>query len=175
MLDRDGGLVRGTLDVLILKALSWGPRHGYAVAEWVKTVMGKKPRQEATGHARFPPGILDVPWLVAPRHGAGRRSGGDEHGCRCALFRRLPDERERAQSLQGCRIHVTRQVGHDRPRHQCVRGDTLAGLATRDLDREQDICGLRLPVGAQRIVGAIAEVNVVEDDRRSYLLTKRSK
>lgn len=38
MLDPDGGLVRGTLDVLILKALSWGPRHGYAVAEWIRTV-----------------------------------------------------------------------------------------------------------------------------------------
>jgi len=35
MLDPDGGVVRGTLDVLILKALSWGPRHGYAVAEWI--------------------------------------------------------------------------------------------------------------------------------------------
>ena len=33
--DPDGGVVRGTLDVLILKALSWGPRHGYAVAEWI--------------------------------------------------------------------------------------------------------------------------------------------
>ena len=31
-------LLRGTLDVLILKALSWGPRHGYAVAEWVRMV-----------------------------------------------------------------------------------------------------------------------------------------
>ena len=38
MIDTDGGLLRGTLDVLILKALSWGPRHGYAVAEWVRTV-----------------------------------------------------------------------------------------------------------------------------------------
>jgi PadR family transcriptional regulator len=38
MLDPEGGLVRGTLDVLVLKALTWGPRHGYAVAEWVKTV-----------------------------------------------------------------------------------------------------------------------------------------
>jgi transcriptional regulator len=38
MLDPDGGLLRGTLDVLILKALSWGPRHGYAVAEWIKAV-----------------------------------------------------------------------------------------------------------------------------------------
>ena len=26
----------GTLDVLILKALSWGPLHGYAVAEWIE-------------------------------------------------------------------------------------------------------------------------------------------
>jgi transcriptional regulator len=38
MLDSEGGLLRGTLDVLILKALSWGPRHGYAVAEWVRMV-----------------------------------------------------------------------------------------------------------------------------------------
>lgn len=38
MLNPDGGLVRGTLDVLILKALSWGPRHGYAVAEWIRGV-----------------------------------------------------------------------------------------------------------------------------------------
>ena len=38
MLTPDGGLLRGTLDVLILKALSWGPRHGYAVAEWIRTV-----------------------------------------------------------------------------------------------------------------------------------------
>lgn len=29
-------LVQGTLDVLILKALSWGPRHGYAVARWIE-------------------------------------------------------------------------------------------------------------------------------------------
>ncbi len=28
-------LLQGTLDVLILKTLSWGPRHGYAIARWV--------------------------------------------------------------------------------------------------------------------------------------------
>ena len=38
MLDRDGGLLRGTLDLLILKSLCWGPRHGYAVAEWIKSI-----------------------------------------------------------------------------------------------------------------------------------------
>ena len=28
--------LHGTLDGLILKALSWGPRHGYGVAQWIK-------------------------------------------------------------------------------------------------------------------------------------------
>jgi transcriptional regulator len=29
-------LLRGTLDALVLKALNWGPRHGYGVAAWIK-------------------------------------------------------------------------------------------------------------------------------------------
>jgi transcriptional regulator len=29
-------LLQGTLDVLILKTLSWGPRHGYGVAKWLE-------------------------------------------------------------------------------------------------------------------------------------------
>ena len=29
--------LHGTLDVLILKTLSWGPRHGYAIARWLET------------------------------------------------------------------------------------------------------------------------------------------
>ena len=31
----DLDLLQGTLDVLVLKTLSWGPRHGYAVARWI--------------------------------------------------------------------------------------------------------------------------------------------
>jgi transcriptional regulator len=30
-------ILRGTLDVLILKALSWGPSHGYDVARWIQS------------------------------------------------------------------------------------------------------------------------------------------
>lgn len=30
-------ILRGTLDLLILKALSWGPAHGYTVAKWVES------------------------------------------------------------------------------------------------------------------------------------------
>jgi PadR family transcriptional regulator PadR len=29
-------ILRGTLDLLILKSLSWGPAHGYAVARWIQ-------------------------------------------------------------------------------------------------------------------------------------------
>jgi len=29
-------LLHGTLDVLILKTLTWGARHGYAIAEWIE-------------------------------------------------------------------------------------------------------------------------------------------
>jgi PadR family transcriptional regulator PadR len=32
--------LRGTLDVLILKTLTWGPRHGYAVARWLEESTG---------------------------------------------------------------------------------------------------------------------------------------
>ena len=31
-------LLQGTLDVLVLKTLSWGPMHGYAVARWLQQV-----------------------------------------------------------------------------------------------------------------------------------------
>ena len=32
----DLDLLRGTLDLLVLKALTWGPRHGYAVTAWIR-------------------------------------------------------------------------------------------------------------------------------------------
>lgn len=28
-------LIRGTLDVLVLKALSWGPMHGFEITQWL--------------------------------------------------------------------------------------------------------------------------------------------
>src|SRR4051812_14756639 len=34
------GLVSGTLDLLVLRTLNWGPRHGFAIAKWIKTNSG---------------------------------------------------------------------------------------------------------------------------------------
>jgi PadR family transcriptional regulator PadR len=36
MADRELELLQGTLDVLVLKSLMFGPRHGYAVARWIR-------------------------------------------------------------------------------------------------------------------------------------------
>jgi transcriptional regulator len=32
----DTDLLQGTLDALVLKTLSWGSRHGYAIARWLE-------------------------------------------------------------------------------------------------------------------------------------------
>ena len=36
MTDKQLRLLKGTFDVLILKTLSWGPAHGYAISRWLK-------------------------------------------------------------------------------------------------------------------------------------------
>jgi transcriptional regulator len=33
--------LHGTLDLLVLKTLSWGPAHGYAVARWIEQLTGE--------------------------------------------------------------------------------------------------------------------------------------
>src|SRR5215470_648830 len=33
-------MIQGTLDVLILRGLTWGPKHGYAVARWIEQTSG---------------------------------------------------------------------------------------------------------------------------------------
>lgn len=34
--DKQGELLQGTLDLLILKTLTRGPKHGYAIVEWIQ-------------------------------------------------------------------------------------------------------------------------------------------
>jgi len=33
-------LLQGTLGVLLLKSLSWGPMHGYGIARWIEQISG---------------------------------------------------------------------------------------------------------------------------------------
>jgi PadR family transcriptional regulator, regulatory protein PadR len=34
-------ILLGTLDVLVLKTLSWGPSHGYGIARWIRESSGQ--------------------------------------------------------------------------------------------------------------------------------------
>lgn len=36
MANPESDLLRSSLDLLILKALGWGPKHGYAISEWIE-------------------------------------------------------------------------------------------------------------------------------------------
>ena len=36
MRDNELDLLQGTLDLLVLKTLAWGPSHGYAIARWIR-------------------------------------------------------------------------------------------------------------------------------------------
>src|SRR6476659_7607848 len=53
-------LLQGTLDLLILKTLSWGPAHGCAVAGWIETLTGEVLR-------------VGVGWLCPPPHRLAER------------------------------------------------------------------------------------------------------
>jgi transcriptional regulator len=65
-------LVRGTFDLLILKALSWGPMHGLGVLRWLETTT--RDRLQIEEGALYPAlhrleqrGWLDAEWGVTER------------------------------------------------------------------------------------------------------------
>jgi PadR family transcriptional regulator PadR len=35
--NKESGLLQGTLELLVLKTLSWGPMHGYGIAKWIES------------------------------------------------------------------------------------------------------------------------------------------
>ncbi len=62
-------LLKGTLDVLILKTLSWGPSHGYAVSKSIRTQTSERFNVEEG--ALYPAlrrlekkGMLEAEWVL---------------------------------------------------------------------------------------------------------------
>jgi PadR family transcriptional regulator, regulatory protein PadR len=43
---KESGLLQGTLELLVLKTLSWGPMHGYGIASWIESATGDVLRVE---------------------------------------------------------------------------------------------------------------------------------
>jgi len=63
-------LLRGTLDMLVLKALAWGPRHGYAVTAWIRDTTGEELRVEdaalyASLHRLAARGWVETEWGIS--------------------------------------------------------------------------------------------------------------
>lgn len=46
MADSKSDRLRGTLELLVLRTLAWGPRHGYAIARWLAETTQEKLRIE---------------------------------------------------------------------------------------------------------------------------------
>lgn len=81
-------LLQGTLDVLILKALSWGPLHGYAIVRWIGRTTEDVLRIEEGAlypalHRMERRGWIEAEWGISEKN-------------RKAKFYRLTDEGRRA-------------------------------------------------------------------------------
>ena len=69
---QDLELVRGTLDLLILKTLSWGSMHGLAILQWIEGVTGQRLTIEEGAlypalHRMERKGWLDAEWGVSDK------------------------------------------------------------------------------------------------------------
>ncbi len=69
-------LIQGTLDVLVLKALSDGPLHGYGVVDWIREVTDDRLQIDdgalyTSLHRMEKRGWLEPEWGVSPK---GRRA-----------------------------------------------------------------------------------------------------
>jgi PadR family transcriptional regulator, regulatory protein PadR len=72
----DLDLIRGTLDLLLLKTLSWGPMHGLAALQWIERTTNQKLQVEEGAlypalHRLEEKGWLDAEWGHTDR---GRRA-----------------------------------------------------------------------------------------------------
>jgi PadR family transcriptional regulator PadR len=80
-------LFQGTLDMLVLKALSWGPNHGYGVARWLERSTDEALRVEE--------GSLYPALHRLARRGWVRSEWGISDNNRRAKFYSLTDEGSR--------------------------------------------------------------------------------
>ncbi len=79
-------VVRGTLDVLILRALSWGAQHGYAVSQWIREQTDEELLVE---EGALYPALYRMEakgWIVA-------EWGASEHNRRAKYYVLTPDGR----------------------------------------------------------------------------------
>jgi PadR family transcriptional regulator, regulatory protein PadR len=87
MFAKDSGLLQGTLEMLVLKTLTWGPMHGYGIASWIESATGDVLRVEE--------GSLYPALYRMARKGWIRGELGTSENNRRAKFYHLTPEGER--------------------------------------------------------------------------------
>ena len=70
---QDLDLLQGTLDVMILKALSWGAMHGFGVAKWIRQTTDDVLQIEDSAlypalHRMEHRGLIDAEWGITPNN-----------------------------------------------------------------------------------------------------------
>ena len=88
----NSGLLQGTLELLVLKTLSWGPMHGYGIASWIEGATGDVLRVEE--------GSLYPALYRMTRKGWLEAEWGMSENNRRAKYYRLTDEGHRALSAK---------------------------------------------------------------------------
>ena len=96
-------LLHGTLDVLILRTLAWGPRHGYAIARWLEDATGDA---LAIGEGSLYPALYRMErrgWIAASW-------GMSELGRRAKVYRLTDDGRAQLERQTAQWAAFTRAV-----------------------------------------------------------------
>ena len=96
--------LRGTLDLMILKTLSWGPAHGYGIARWVEQCTDDVLKVEEGSlypalHKLEERGLISADWRVT------------EHNRRAKFYRLTPAGRKQLRASRDYWVKYATAVG----------------------------------------------------------------
>src|SRR6185437_11043288 len=131
----DLDLLQGTLDLLILKTLTWGPRHGYAVASWIRDTTEQRLQIEEGAlytalHRMEKRGWLEADWGLSENNRKAKfyqltAQGRRQLRAQTAVRRPAHDAHSRTSPLD---------VDRARPRRRRSRGRRRAAVPLRHDD-----------------------------------------
>ena len=120
------GIIQGTLDLLILRTLVFGPLHGHGIVKHIKSTTDEVLSVE---HGSLYPALQRLEKLGCITSGWEVVDSGRE-------LKPLPDHAKGADTTEGGRVEVGAAVRSDGPVAPPVPGATLMSRRDDDLERE---------------------------------------
>src|SRR6478735_4468080 len=116
-------VLRGTLDLLTLKAVSWGPTHGYGVARWIEQATNDVLQIEEGSlypalHRLETRGWIDAAWGTSDNNSPAKRPrpGPDSRRPCSRRSRRPPSRRRSDDTARACVAPLSPLLGQKRAR-----------------------------------------------------------